>query len=285
MANPNLTLKNPAKGSMDWDATMSENFNAIVAYAKANNTTVADALAALDNKVEGNLKIYVMHPSVPSSLLFGIKTTDTIDELITKIPDNTILHITMYQNYIVEGWIPSGELAPNATVTANMVGLLTITRISSARILFEYSRAANASRSWERYIGSYQTGLNPPSFSGWKLLGVDNTPWYNLPLAEGIEPAGIPKYKRHNGFVVITGTFKMATPPTPAQLIATLPVGFRSPVSVNFALVQGAGVNNITSASYAWLLPNGTIQWHDGPVSSSFNPSSPVGLNVTFPVA
>ena len=108
--------------------------------------------------------------------------------------------------------------------------------------------------------------------------------WYDLPLVDA-EMYNVPPIygKSETGVVYVSGTVRFGSYPVAAQVIATLPEGYRPSKSCVIQLVAPRGNDGNTWATFGYVTPNGNIQFFNGSLPNNYWPDYPVSFSTSFP--
>ena len=240
-----LNLANPAKGEMDWDKKLADNFNAIVQYANANDLSISQVLAALDNKVEKE----------------GYISSGDITQIIN---------------------MPSGFYIVGMPVTGMPVDNRNYNIIwSSPHAEVKCLLAFTQEGSHENGVSYQRTCFGAGStlwWSPWKRLATAEPPaMYDLPLANGYALTYYASYyyKTQDNEVTIIGSALKDGGISNGEVFANLPIGFR-PARVVESPAIFYDDSGITNPGFVTINPDGTMYLYQ--IS---NPKR-VQFNVTF---
>ena len=175
---------------------------------KADRDYVEGQLAG---KVNGKWRVYTSLGELGITL-----GTESFDQIVDCMADKSTLI------YIV------GSGSVGAPIYPNAYGTVIVTKYMNARVIFEFTDAADSSQ----WIGNYHAGDTVP-WKDWKRLAIAEPPqWNNLVLSQGVEGTNT-RYRKEGNVVYIDGWLTRAPVST---ALFTLPVGFRPKYWTTFSL-------------------------------------------------
>ena len=190
-----------------------------------------DASAPQGNKVNGRWTFY--------SSLSDLEITIG-EETIEKIVNAMVTHSTLY-------CVVNSATSGNADIYPAAYGTLSIVKEEHYRVVVKYY-AYLGDVIW---VGQYYDTL----WKGWKQLATTETPQeYDLPLGPNVSAQSVKYFKDGCGKVGVNGVFSFNAAPSAAQLIGTLPMGFR-PSSSKSIILQ----SDKNDSMYGYIHSNGQI--------------------------
>ena len=108
--------------------------------------------------------------------------------------------------------------------------------------------------------------------------------WYDLPLVNAETYNVSPVCgKSETGIVFVSGNVQFEASPVAAQVIATLPEGYRPLKSQIIQFVSVRGNDGAVWATFGYVLTSGSIQFFNGTLPFGYIPDSPVSFFAVFP--
>ena len=186
----------------------------------------------------------------------GLSQNVTLTQMITALHDKSILY------FITSGGNVDPSVSPYPNYSGNSIaanGLYTITYYNTNRCTFEFTSLGGEFR----FYAAYNSAVSP-SFSGWKqYANNDMTQTWHDPVYQSGWAAASPgtdtrlMYTTDGlGDVHVSGNFKKSSNVTAADLICTLPVGFRPNRTISCAVTSHS---TLGFATVAEISNNGNI--------------------------